>query len=276
MPLDRGAGTRWPLFGLRRTGLPPSCRSRVRSVWGLPSRQVCPSVVSGLWAGDRALPRGEGGRALHFKGLLLIGFCTHTRGVVSADSGDESENNGIVIPGIQMFILPPFPLLSRGDGINRTCLLTVSASFCARGQQAITTSCSGTVITARGGRGGLWGGGCSLWTDLGRGPPCAWGSRPGVGPWQRGVGTCRVTGSAGHHGCHCAPGTIFCPWTQERFDGIEQPQKVFKKPYSKSGREGNVLSRRRPASGAAGSTASGGPRGQCRRTRHDGPRRAGR
>lgn len=65
----------------------------------------------------------------------------------------------LLFPVYRCLFSPHFHCCLVGDGINRTCLLTVSASFCAPGQQPIMMSRSGTVITAREGRGALCAGG---------------------------------------------------------------------------------------------------------------------
>lgn len=113
-----------------------------------------------LWVAGRELPFwGLAGSSLR----MSVGFyeptssCAHAECDSSA-SGEKGENVG-AIPGVQMFSLPPLPRCLAGDGINRTCLLTVSVSFCAPGQQPIMMSRSGTVITAREGRGALCAGG---------------------------------------------------------------------------------------------------------------------
>lgn len=77
--------------------------------------------------------------------------------------------------------------------------------------------------------------------------------------------------------------TIYSPWTQKRVDGIKLPQKVIKKSYSELGREGNVLNRTKGGARMLASlrcqerlrAAHGGPRGQCRSTRHNGPWQTG-
>lgn len=227
------AGTGWAPLWSSAHGAPAVLQVPSPVLVGPDIPSSLPECGSGALGGGRSAACGGGGvLALHFNGFLLIRFCTHAWGVISAASGDKRENNGIVIPGVQMFILPPLPLLSRGDGINRTCLLNVSASFCARGQQAITTSCSGTVITTRGGRGGLCGGwGARSGRAWGGGLPAPGVQDPGWGHGSQG------RGPAGSRGCHRVPWTVVCPSTQERLDGIKQPQKVFKKPCSKPGRK---------------------------------------
>lgn len=87
----------------------------------------------------------------------------------------------------------------------------------------------------------------------------AWGGGlpvPGVQDPGWGHGS-KGRGPAGSRGRHRATWTIVCPSTQERFDGIKQPQKVFKQPCSKSGRGGNVLSGCSRPSGLSGARPAG-------------------
>lgn len=83
---------------------------------------------------------------------------------------------------------PRFHCCLVSDGVNRTCLLTVSESLCVPGQQPIMMSHSGTVITTHAGRGALCAGvgeagEHALWMGPGGGIPA-----PGVRDqeWGRG------------------------------------------------------------------------------------------